>query len=387
MKPLPSTTKKQSTSHAQKVLKILRVTGDFNAESESLFARFRKSPRGRSLSEILVDAGVDETAAQQAIASVANIKFHHLEEEDVAIDVVDQIGIAWCREHGVLPIRIGNKMFMVSASLEAFFLADDLSFAIGTNCKQLLTLSRSISSVIEAIEGETTGLELQDFDEEDALFFEDGEMDDSSIDLEAATADADSSPVVRLVSSMIATAVREGASDIHVEPSSDCTKMRFRIDGVLHDLMQSPNKLHNAVVSRIKILANLDIAERRIPQDGRIRANILGRPIDLRVSTVPTPKGEKVVLRILDDRNIRIGLEDLGFQKETLEKWQDEIANPHGIILVTGPTGCGKTTTLYSSLQQMDRKRLNISTVEDPVEYELDGITQIQVHEQWIKST
>jgi len=150
----------------------------------------------------------------------------------------------------------------------------------------------------------------------------------------------------------------------------------------LHELIQSPKSLHGPVVSRIKILANLDIAERRLPQDGRIRATVLGRPIDLRVSTVPTPKGEKVVMRLLDDRNIRIGLDELGFHPEALESWKNEIASPHGIILVTGPTGCGKTTTLYSSLQQMDRKRLNISTVEDPVEYELSGITQIQVHDK-----
>jgi len=146
--------------------------------------------------------------------------------------------------------------------------------------------------------------------------------------------------------------------------------------------MQSPKAMHNAIVSRLKILANLDITERRIPQDGRIRATVRGRQLDLRLSTVPTPKGEKVVLRLLDDRNIRIGLHELGFREEALKSWKEEIESPHGIILVTGPTGCGKTTTLYSSLQEMDRKRLNISTVEDPVEYELAGITQIQVHEK-----
>ena len=137
--------------------------------------------------------------------------------------------------------------------------------------------------------------------------------------------------------------------------------------------MESPKSMHSAIVSRLKILANLDIAERRIPQDGRIRATVMGRQLDLRLSTVPTPKGEKVVLRLLDDRNIRIGLNELGFQDEALKAWKEEIDSPHGIILVTGPTGCGKTTTLYSSLQEMDRKQLNISTVEDPVEYELSG--------------
>jgi type II secretory ATPase GspE/PulE/Tfp pilus assembly ATPase PilB-like protein len=205
---------------------------------------------------------------------------------------------------------------------------------------------------------------------------------DITLDLENATAEADSSPVISFVTNMIAKAVRENASDIHLEPSDEHSRVRYRIDGILHDLLESPKRLHAAVVSRIKILANLDIAERRLPQDGRIQATILGRPLDLRISTVPTPKGEKVVMRLLDDRNIRVGLGELGFREEVLNAWQKEIKAPNGIILVTGPTGCGKTTTLYSSLQAMDRKRLNISTVEDPVEYELDGITQIQVHEK-----
>ncbi|MHC4911332.1 MAG: GspE/PulE family protein, partial [Planctomycetota bacterium] len=157
---------------------------------------------------------------------------------------------------------------------------------------------------------------------------------------------------------------------------------RFRIDGVLFEMMNPPRKMHAALTSRLKIMANLDIAEKRLPQDGRIRVTVLGRNIDLRMSTVPTPKGEKTVLRILDDRSIDVTLDQLGFSEDALTIWSHQIDQPHGIVLVTGPTGSGKTTTLYSSLKKMDLRKLNVSTVEDPVEYNLNGITQIQTHEK-----
>jgi type IV pilus assembly protein PilB len=159
-------------------------------------------------------------------------------------------------------------------------------------------------------------------------------------------------------------------------------KVRFRIDGLLFEMMTPPKKMHAALTSRIKIMANLDIAERRLPQDGRIRATVNGRKLDLRVSTVPTPKGEKTVMRILDTRSINVTLNELGFSEDTLMIWKNQIKQPHGIILVTGPTGSGKTTTLYASIQQLDIRKLNVSTVEDPVEYNLKGITQMQTHEK-----
>jgi type IV pilus assembly protein PilB len=184
------------------------------------------------------------------------------------------------------------------------------------------------------------------------------------------------------VNHIIQLALKEGASDIHIEPDEKVLKVRYRIDGVLFELLTPPRKLHAALTSRIKIMANLDIAERRLPQDGRIRATVLGRKLDLRVSTVPTPKGEKTVMRILDSRSISVGLNDLGFSDDALTIWKKQIEQPHGILLVTGPTGSGKTTTLYSSIRQMDTRRMNISTVEDPIEYNLQGITQIQTHEK-----
>jgi type IV pilus assembly protein PilB len=193
---------------------------------------------------------------------------------------------------------------------------------------------------------------------------------------------AGQSPVIKFVNYLISNAVREGASDIHIEPKEKHTKVRLRIDGVLFEAMQAPLKMHPAIVSRIKIMANLDISERRIPQDGKVSAIVGGRAIDLRVSTLPTNRGEKTVIRVLDSASVVRGLERLGMEAGVEETFKAQVALPHGILLVTGPTGSGKSTTLYSGLCEMDSARLNVSTVEDPVEYELDFCNQVQVNEK-----
>jgi type IV pilus assembly protein PilB len=188
--------------------------------------------------------------------------------------------------------------------------------------------------------------------------------------------------VIKFVNYVISNAIREGASDIHIEPREKSMKTRYRIDGVLFETRQSPLKMHPAIVSRVKIMANLDISERRLPQDGKISVIVGGRAIDLRVSTLPTSHGEKVVIRVLDSRSILRGLEQLGMEPDVMNAFRDQVALPHGILLVTGPTGSGKSTTLYSALCQMDGEKLNISTVEDPVEYELDFCNQVQAKEK-----
>jgi type IV pilus assembly protein PilB len=193
---------------------------------------------------------------------------------------------------------------------------------------------------------------------------------------------AGQSPVIKFVNYLISNAVREGASDIHIEPKEKSMKTRFRIDGVLFEMKQSPLNMHPAIVSRIKIMANLDISERRLPQDGKIKVNVGGRAIDLRVSILPTNHGEKVVIRVLDSKSVLRGLEQLGMESDIMGVFHEQIALPHGILLVTGPTGSGKSTTLYSALCQMDGDKLNISTVEDPVEYELDFCNQVQTNDK-----
>jgi len=193
---------------------------------------------------------------------------------------------------------------------------------------------------------------------------------------------AGESPVVRLANYLICNAVKEGASDIHVEPGEKKMRIRYRIDGVLFEVMSPPQTMHPALVSRLKIMANLDISERRLPQDGRIRAIVRNRYVDFRISTLPTTQGEKAVIRILDNRSILIGLGQLGFEADHLVLIQEQVDRPHGIILVTGPTGSGKTTTLYSALLTMNGSEMNISTVEDPVEYTLGFANQVQINER-----
>src|SRR5713101_1603176 len=193
---------------------------------------------------------------------------------------------------------------------------------------------------------------------------------------------ASEAPVIRLVNLMLTKALESRASDIHIEPFENRLHVRYRIDGVLHDVESPPKRLAAAVISRIKIMANLDIAERRLPQDGRIRLRVQGKEIDLRVSTVPTMHGESVVMRILDKGGVALDFDKLGFEDDTLKGFLDVLMEPHGILLVTGPTGSGKTTTLYTALDRLNKPDVKILTVEDPVEYQMPGINQIQVKPQ-----
>jgi len=190
----------------------------------------------------------------------------------------------------------------------------------------------------------------------------------------------DDAPIIRLINALLAQALREGASDIHLEAYENRSLLRYRVDGILRDVMKPPRALHAALVSRIKVMASLDIAEKRLPQDGRISLRVAGRPVDVRVSTLPTGHGERAVLRLLDKQHGRLELEALGMDALALRGLDQLIRAPHGIILVTGPTGSGKTTTLYAALSRLDTSRLNIMTVEDPIEYDLDQISQTQVN-------
>ena len=203
------------------------------------------------------------------------------------------------------------------------------------------------------------------------------EPDDSIADIRDATEEA---PIVKLVNSVIAQSVDDAASDIHFEPQAKELVVRFRVDGVLHEIMSIPRRMQSGVLSRLKIMAELDIAERRVPQDGRIGLMVGGKPIDMRVATLPTVYGEKVVMRLLDKSNVMLDLEDLGFAEKALKRFRKSFTKPYGTILVTGPTGSGKSTTLYAALNILNSAEKNIITVEDPVEYRLTGINQVQVN-------
>ncbi|MBL0927757.1 MAG: type II/IV secretion system protein [Phycisphaerales bacterium] len=350
-----------------------------------------KSSPGARLLDLLHDQGVDEEAVLKAAARVHGCGFERVSVANNAdgtivgfdAELVQRLGLEFCKQAMVLPLRNEAGRLIVGTSRpDDVFVIDDIRMRLAVKSVRLSAVpSSDIKAALALLDdgaGDTANVEaiLGDIDEDDVTV---EKKDVKEVDLEKEAAE---SPVIRYVNYIIQMAVKEGASDIHIEPGEKALKVRFRIDGLLFEMMQPPFKMAAAIISRLKIMGNLDIAERRIPQDGRIRCNVQGRKLDLRMSTIPTANGEKVVLRILDQRSISVGLDDLGFDANTLEVWKHQIDQPHGVILVTGPTGSGKTTTLYASLRQMDKVSQNISTVEDPIEYHLDGVTQTQTHER-----
>jgi type IV pilus assembly protein PilB len=365
---------------------LLVERGVIDQERLSSAQRVLKTAPDKKLSQLIIEGGANEAKVQAVVAELARLGFERIDpkaKEPIEPRAFQKLGQDYCRQNLVIPLRQeGNRVVIGTTSPDDVFLLDEVKRRLGVAAvKHVLVTAGDINGLIQSItEAESAEPDIDEIlanVEEDDVEVEEEEKVSDNVE-----ADAESSPVVRFVNHIIQTALKEGASDIHIEPDDKTLKVRFRIDGVLFEAMAPPRKMHAALTSRIKIMANLDIAERRLPQDGRIRVTVMGRKIDLRVSTVPTGKGEKTVMRILDNRSISVSLDDLGFNEDTLTIWKNQIDMPHGIILVTGPTGSGKTTTLYSSIRQMDTRRMNVSTVEDPVEYNLAGITQIQTHEK-----
>ena len=367
---------------------------DQNAISREILTaaeQILKQTPGRSLVELLLEQGADEEAVQRAVAEHAGLPFEPIDLEsglDGGFDgrLLQRLGPDFCKANGVLPLRSeGSRVVIGSVKPDGVFILDEVKQRLGVaGIKLVIVTWFDIRGALEIVgvngdEEESVDLSsiLEDVDEADVAVAEISSSNE--VDLEQQ---AGESPVIRYVNFIIQNAIKEGASDIHIEPADKKLKVRFRIDGVLFEMMNPPASMSAAITSRLKIMANLDISERRIPQDGRIRCTVQGRKLDLRVSTLPCGYGEKTVMRILDTRSINVNLEDLGFDPQTLEIWQNEVKAPNGIVLVTGPTGSGKTTTLYSSLRQLDKNKLNISTVEDPIEYHLEGVTQTQTHEK-----
>jgi len=360
----------------------LRSAGLISTEQAEHARTLVKATPGKQLHSALIELGVDEAAVQQAVAQHANLPFERVAPGGVEERYYNRLGPDYCKDNGVLPLReMGSRLVVGVTDPRKLFMLDEVRRKLGKPVKVVLVTESDIRAAVESF-SEDTGDDVSvdeiiaDIEEDDVEVVQTAEED---VDLEKQ---AGESPVIRFVNYLIYDAVKHGASDIHVEPQEKKLRVRFRIDGVLFEMMNPPRSMHAAIVSRLKIMANLDISERRLPQDGRIRAMVHGRKLDLRLSTLPTGQGEKAVMRILDSRSVQISLEDLGMPQDTLLMWKHQINEPHGIILVTGPTGSGKTTTLYSSLNQMDRNKLNISTVEDPIEYHLGGITQVQTHER-----
>jgi type IV pilus assembly protein PilB len=285
--------------------------------------------------------------------------------------------------YGVLPLaKIGNVLTMAVANPFDILKLDDVKIITGCDIRPVVTTEPAIRKAIEKSynRGESEMQQLFDDMGDADIEHVKHEEDEEELDLTELTGNSETSPVVKLVNLLIYQAVRGGASDIHIEPFEKKVRVRYRQDGALHETISPPKQMQSAVISRIKIMADLDIAEKRRPQDGKFQLRLDGRNIDFRVSILPTIHGEKAVLRILDSSNLALSLDTLGFEQKALDDFRKGISSPYGMILVTGPTGSGKSTTLYSALREMMNPEENVVTVEDPVEYQLEGINQVPVN-------
>ena len=304
-----------------------------------------------------------------------------LAEFDIDIDIIKLIPKEVVLKHQVVPVnRTGSTLIVAMSDPSNIFAVDDIKFLTGYNVEVVVASEQAIEAAVEKYYTSNVTFDdvMLDFDDDDVDVI-DADEDMNELDLEKSAGDA---PVIKLVNLILLDAIRKGASDIHVEPFEKQLRVRYRIDGMLYEVMKPPVKLKHAITSRIKIMSQLDIAERRLPQDGRIKLKMgKNREMDFRVSVLPTIWGEKIVLRLLDKSNLQLDMTKLGFEEKVLEAFKESIYCPYGMILITGPTGSGKTTTLYSSLSELNKSDVNISTCEDPVEYNLFGINQVQMHD------
>lgn len=351
--------------------------------TEEDIARLLENARtkGLPLGTLLVQQGlISEEDLLDALSERFELPYwRKLEEVGIEHIPIVKVPIAFYRQHKVFPFAYtdGEAKVAVTDPLNLQPL-DDLAVFLGVPVVPVLSTERELMAAINRFFDRETGSTdqvMQDLEDEDlgAIASEIEETDDL-LDL------ASEAPVIRLVNSILTQAVRARASDIHIEPFERELKVRYRIDGLLYNILYPPRRLQAAISSRIKVMANLNIAERRLPQDGRIRIRVGEKDIDIRVSVVPTAYGERIVLRLLDKTSVLLGLEEIGMAQETFAKYSRLIKRSNGIILVTGPTGSGKTTTLYGTLHKINAPELNIITIEDPIEYQLNGIGQIQVN-------
>ncbi|HHH31230.1 MAG TPA: type II secretion system protein GspE [Polyangiaceae bacterium] len=344
----------------------------------------RQRATGRRVGELLVEQGiVSPGALVRALANVQGVPGCRLRHGLIDPSLIKLIGSEECERLRCIPMfRVRGTLTVAMAEPRSLPAIDRLANLTKLKIRPVLALESDILEFVKKYSGENVDVDefLTSLSESDVEVVEREAIDEQGpTDLEQMV---DGSPIVNLVNVALLTAVRDGASDIHVEPSQRGTRIRYRIDGMLRDLMRPPPGMHAAIVSRIKVIGKMDIAEKRLPQEGRVRIVAEGREIDLRVSSMPTLLGEKLVVRVLDKSNLHVEMDQLGLRAESLQKIVGALNQPHGMVLVTGPTGSGKTTTLYSALDLLRNAERNILTVEDPVEYQLDLINQIQVNEQ-----
>ncbi|MDI9431197.1 MAG: type II secretion system ATPase GspE [Sedimentisphaerales bacterium] len=340
---------------------------------------------GVRIGEILLELGlVDETQLQVALAAKRGMEYINIDGLDIPEDVIKKVPAQTATSYHIVPIEYNkskNELVVVLDNVDNFRATDDLRTLMGYTITAKMTDQGALESALNKYYGaeeDENITELIDEIQSDA-FLAEFEGRNQSIDLDELKELSESNPVKKLLNLVLLQAIRDKASDVHFEPFESEYKMRYRIDGVLYEMIPPPKYIAAALSSRIKVMANLDIAERRLPQDGRISLSVQGNPIDLRVSVLPTMFGESVVLRVLDRSQVSFDLEKLGFQAQDLKVTRQLIHKPNGIVIVTGPTGSGKTTTLYSALSELNTIDRKIITTEDPVEYDLDGLVQVQM--------
>ena len=363
---------------------LLLRRGILSQEQLDESLRHQQSCSERKLiGEVLVELGyVDERGVLETLAEAYGIPFATDTARLADPKVIELLPRDFLEEHGVLPMFLVRGVLTVAVSEPAnLYLLEEIERRTGHQAQIVAATAEDIEaahrSYLPAANVFVIDEIYEDIDEHDFAVIE--QVTTELADLEE---DAGHGPVVKLVNFLIYSAVQEGASDIHIEPGDHSLRVRYRIDGKLYEKIQPPYKMQQAIASRIKIMANLDISERRLPQDGDFNVMMDGRPIDLRVSTMPSKFGEIVVLRIIDSKNNRLSLDSLGFNKQMLSDWKSVVEQPNGVVLVTGPTGSGKSTTLYSVLSQLDTDEINVSTVEDPIEAQIKGINQSQINER-----
>ncbi len=329
---------------------------------------------------------VEENELTQFLSKQYSVPAINLADFEIDPEVLKVIPKELVVRHQAIPVsKAGNTLIVAMADPSNIYAVDDIKFVTNLTIDIVVASEQAISEAIERYYTSNVTFDdvMVDFngDQEDGVELADDVDEDLNVlDLEKSAGDA---PVVKLVNLVLLDAIRKGASDIHIEPYEKQLRIRYRIDGMLYEVMKPPMRLKNAITSRLKIMANLDIAERRLPQDGRIKLKLgKGKEMDFRVSICPVLWGEKTVMRLLDKSNLQLDMTKLGFEERILRDFKDAINKPYGMILITGPTGSGKTTTLYSTLSELNKTSHNISTAEDPIEYNLYGINQVQMHEE-----
>ncbi len=365
---------------AKKLGNFLVREGLITAEQLESALQEQKANGGMLGSNLVKMGFIEEAELMEFLSKQFGVPSTDPSKLDVDNEVIEMIPANIVQKYKIVPISLeGQTLTIAMVDPSNIFIIDDIKFLTRKNIRVTVATESSIKLAMDRFYDAGASLEdvMSEFDEEGVDVVDSAE----ELDLTELESAAEQAPVVKLVNLILVDAIKKMASDIHIEPYEKSFRVRYRIDGVLYEVMKPPMKLKNALISRLKIMSRLDIAERRLPQDGRIKLKTKGREMDFRVSVLPTLFGEKVVLRLLDKSNLQLDMTKLGFEEPQLKDFKEAIYKPFGMVLVTGPTGSGKTTTLYSALSELNKTTENISTAEDPVEFNLGGINQVQIHE------